>query len=152
MENIKSEIEEKSSVVVAHHEHKNEARNELSELISNCEQLYNDYDVVRIQVNILKFSSSRAVPLNVIFQQVLELKNNRKNDSYSTSSAWPAESKSAWPVAEEPQAPEPIVDEPAPEGYLRYRAIYEFAARNNDEITFQPGDIVMVNLNLTLAD
>lgn len=76
-------------------------------------------------------------------QQVLELKNNRKNDSYSTS-AWPTETKSAW-AAEEPIAPEPVADEPAPAGYQRYRAIYEFAARNNDEITFQPGDIVMVS-------
>lgn len=27
---------------------------------------------------------------------------------------------------------------------MKYRAIYEFDARNQDEISFQPGDIVMV--------
>lgn len=26
----------------------------------------------------------------------------------------------------------------------RYRALYEFVARNGDEISFQPGDIIMV--------
>lgn len=31
-------------------------------------------------------------------------------------------------------------------GYARYRALYEFAGRNADEISFQPGDIVMVPL------
>jgi hypothetical protein len=75
------------------------------------------------------------------------MKNNRKNDTYS-SSAWPTETKSAW-QAEEPHVPEPVAaddQDVAPEGYLRYRAIYEFFARNSDEITFQPGDIVMVRI------
>lgn len=53
VENMKTEIEEKSTDVIAHQENKNEARNELTELISNCEQLYNDYDIVRIQVSVL---------------------------------------------------------------------------------------------------
>jgi intersectin len=73
------------------------------------------------------------------------MKNNRKNDTYS-SSAWPTETKSAWPAAVE--EPEPVANndrDVAPEGYLRYRAIYEFFARNSDEITFQPGDIIMVS-------
>lgn len=30
---------------------------------------------------------------------------------------------------------------------MRYRALYEFVARNQDEISFQPGDTIMVNLN-----
>lgn len=50
VENIKSEIEVKNSDVTTHQEQKKEARDELSELITNCEQLYNEYDVVRIQV------------------------------------------------------------------------------------------------------
>lgn len=67
MENIKSEIEVKSTDVVTHQENKNEARNELSELISNCEQLYNDYDIVRIQVSTLALLMIAAVALNVSF-------------------------------------------------------------------------------------
>lgn len=50
VDNIKTEIEEKATDVNTHHEQKSEARQELSELITNCEQLYNEYDVVRIQV------------------------------------------------------------------------------------------------------
>ncbi|XP_046667454.1 intersectin-1 isoform X2 [Homalodisca vitripennis] len=32
------------------------------------------------------------------------------------------------------------------DGYKRYRALYEFVARNGDELSFQPGDIIMVSL------
>lgn len=75
----------------------------------------------------------------------MELKNNKKNDTYSTS-AWPSESTSAsaWPV-EETQVTQPIAEESTPAGYAKYRALFEFAARNSDEISFQPGDIVMVS-------
>lgn len=31
---------------------------------------------------------------------------------------------------------------------MRYRALYEFVARNQDEISFQPGDTIMVNLKI----
>lgn len=84
------------------------------------------------------------------------MKNNRKNDSFSTS-AWPAENKSTW-SAEPASVPEPVVDDqPTPAGYSKCRALYEFFARNADEITFQPGDIVMVSdkarwLRLHLGD
>lgn len=76
---------------------------------------------------------------------MLELKNNRKNDSFS-SSAWPAAtetSTAAWST-EATYEPEPVIEK-APPGYMTYRAVYEFSARNSDEISFQPGDIVMVS-------
>lgn len=35
----------------------------------------------------------------------------------------------------------------APAGeYMKFKAVFEFYARNEDEITFQPGDIIMVRL------
>lgn len=89
------------------------------------------------------------MPFNETFlQQVLELKNNRKNESFT--SAWSSSTNSAWP-AEEKHVAEPVADnrDVAPAGFLRYRAVYEFYARNSDEITFQPGDIIMVALQQT---
>lgn len=46
---------------------------------------------------------------------------------------------------------EPVVNTvdtsgPAPEGFVKYRAVYEFSARNADEISFVPGDIIFVPL------
>jgi hypothetical protein len=47
---MKTEIEEKNSDFNLHKETKNELRNELQELIADCEQLYTEYDTARIQV------------------------------------------------------------------------------------------------------
>lgn len=65
------------------------------------------------------------------------------------TSAW--DTANSWSVAE-PVAPVaaaiPVdTSGPAPVGFVKYRAIYEFSARNADEITFQPGDIVMVSFS-----
>lgn len=51
LENLKTELEEKTSDLKIHKEQKNELRNELSELIAKCETLYSEYDTVRIQVS-----------------------------------------------------------------------------------------------------
>lgn len=73
------------------------------------------------------------------------MKNNRKNESFT--SAW--DTSNSWATAEE--TPQPVVEQPvaddieAPAGFMKYRAVYEFFARNSDEISFQPGDIVMVS-------
>lgn len=48
---MKGEMEEKNNDFVAHKDQKNEIRNELQGLITNCETLYNEYDSARIQVN-----------------------------------------------------------------------------------------------------
>lgn len=72
------------------------------------------------------------------------MKNNRKNESYT--SAW--DTSNSWPVDSAPAAAEPVLTNEAvitPPGYVKYRSIYEFSARNADEISFQPGDIVMVS-------
>lgn len=74
------------------------------------------------------------------------MKNNRKNESYTsaweTANSWPVHDTSAAAVVE---TVVPSEDIKTPPGYVKYRAIYEFSARNADEITFQPGDIVMVS-------
>lgn len=75
------------------------------------------------------------------------MKNNQKNETFS--SAWDNNSSSAWPVQEEPKvevaaAAEVQQSAPAPAGYIKYRAIFEFEARNSDELSLQPGNIVMV--------
>jgi len=36
-------------------------------------------------------------------------------------------------------------NEAAVVGVRKYRALYEFVARNQDEISFQPGDIILVS-------
>ncbi|CAO1412704.1 unnamed protein product [Diamesa tonsa] len=126
---LSSVIETKEMDINNNKEQQNAMKTILSNLITHCEELYNDYDVSRIQV--------------------LEMKNNQKNETFS--SAWDNNSSSAWPAQEEAQvevaaAVAEVESAPAPAGYIKYRAIFEFEARNSDELSLQPGDIVMVSL------
>jgi intersectin len=139
LDNMKAEIEAKTTDITTNTEQLTEIKDDLAALIKSCEDLYNDYDMQRIQV--------------------LELKNNRKN--VSITSAW--DTANSWGAADEPAdepvsaisplatsnyAATPVVDTsgPAPPGFVKYRAVFEFQARNADEITFNPGDIIMVPL------
>lgn len=155
MENIKKEIESKKEDLNSNDVTVQELKAELSALITKCEELYKEYDVERTSV--------------------LELKYNRKNEAstISASSAW--DTGSAWgstatsaPAAVDAYgsyglsddttaataavgavseaAPAVDLSGPAPEGFVKYRAVYEFNARNTEEITFVPGDIILVPL------
>ena len=90
------------------------------------------------------------------------MRNNRKNESFS--SAWDSAptSNSAWGT-ESAHVEEPVVTTITTttaaaavaasattasydnSEFIKYRAIYEFNGRNSDEITFQPGDIIMAS-------
>ncbi|XP_052894252.1 intersectin-1 [Anopheles moucheti] len=133
LENTKQQIENKSTDINLNSDQLIELKSQLTDLIDACEKLYGEYDMQRIQI--------------------LEMKNNRKNESYTsawdTSNSW-ATSDTATHAAVSnepvPAATRSGDDVQTPPGYMKYRAIYEFNARNNDEISFQPGDIVMVPL------
>lgn len=123
LQNVKEEVEPKEADVNANTEQLNYVKSQLNTLLNNCEDIYALYVTHRNQVN--------------------ELKNNKKNDSLS--SAWdsaPAIEQDSWSTSAVAitTANEIIRNS----GYTAYRAIYEFNARNGDEITFQPGDTVMV--------
>lgn len=133
IETTKQELAEKSTDCTTNGEQLTELKTTLADLIATCEQLYGEYDVQRCQIQ--------------------ELKNNRKNESIT--SAWDT-ANSSWgdsaaaadygSAAASTATAAAAVTTGAYEGYVRYRAIYEFAGRNSDELTFQPGDIVMVPL------
>lgn len=147
MENIEKEIESKKEDLNSNDISMKELKAELSALITKCEDLYKEYDVERTSV--------------------LELKYNRKNEAatISATSAW--DTGSAWgsTAASVPAAVDAYggyglsndtaaaetaaavdLSGPAPEGFVKYRAVYEFNARNAEEITFVPGDIILVPL------
>lgn len=120
LDTTKEELATKQTDCTTNDEQLIELKSQLKELIDTCEDIYTDYDQQRTQI--------------------MELKNNQKNQSMT--SAW--EATNAWPT--ETATTVNSVASANKSGYVKYRAIYEFYARNNDEITFQPGDIIMVPL------
>lgn len=112
----------KRSDIDSNKEQLSEIKQQLTELIDNCETLYGEYDVQR--------------------SQVIELKNNRRNEAANAS--WGDEDTS-WGAATttiDSTNAKSVV--PSIPGYAQYRALYAFVGRNADEISFEPGEIIMV--------
>ncbi|XP_066905734.1 intersectin-1 isoform X3 [Halyomorpha halys] len=97
-------------------------KDELSALLKNCEDLYSAYDEKRNNYLKLKGLNKPSVINN--------------DDAWGTSAWDSTPSSAAWPD-ETQETP----------GYSRYRALYEFVARNSDELSFQPGDTILVPIN-----
>lgn len=154
MENIRSEIESKKEDINSHDTKMNEVKSELNNLIDKCEKLYTDYDKQRTQI--------------------LEMKYNKRNENvtaaavavsaWDTGETWGTTTSSitssgierfGFPAANDNaddnfnKSSTVVADTSAgsvPEGFVKYRALYEFQARNTDEISFEPGDIILVPL------
>lgn len=52
LENMKSDVEIKNSDITCNKEQLDVIRAQFANLLSTCEEVYNDYDVKRIQVNL----------------------------------------------------------------------------------------------------
>lgn len=127
LDGTNEEVESKQVDVTANTEQLTELKTQLSGLIDSCEEIYAQYESHRNQVE--------------------ELKNNKKNDSMTTT--WDTNAtQDAWGPPEASSSVTAVTGASnfSKPGYVKYRAIYEFNARNSDEITFAPGDIVMVPL------
>lgn len=122
--NIKEDVEPKQTDVNANTEQLNELKTQLKSSLDICEEIYALYDSHR--------------------NQVMEIKNNKKNDTLTSAWDTPA-TQDTWSTNTALPTTTTSTELPVVKtGYHTYRAIYEFTARNSDEITFVPGDIVMV--------
>ncbi|XP_037801441.1 intersectin-1-like isoform X12 [Penaeus monodon] len=93
-------------------------KNDLQATAERCREIFTEY------------SSKR--------EQVLGLREKLVNPD----AAWGDDASSAWA---EPAATTAV--EPSAGGALRYRALYQFDARNHDELSFMPGDIITVTVS-----
>ena len=96
-------------------------KTEISSVARTCKQNYQTYQKKREEVLLLRATGGKQ-------------NNSWGNDSWS-------ESNNSWPV-NSGTSPASAADNKS--GLTRYRALYEFVARNGDEVSFQPGDIIMV--------
>lgn len=106
-------------------------KTQMKNLVVDCKQLYVTFDDKKKKVIELRSGS------NVL---AADFATSAWGDS-----GWgdvPA-SDTAWPVNDTTAS----TNEDAVMGIRKYRALYEFVARNQDEISFQPGDIILVDTN-----
>lgn len=103
-------------------------KTQMKNLIVDCKQLYATFDEKK--------------------KKVIELRSNSNVSADFATSAWgdsgwgdAPTSDTAWPVND---TAADSINEAAVVGVRKYRALYEFVARNQDEISFQPGDIILV--------
>jgi hypothetical protein len=135
IEDMQQQIEGKLSDIENNNTQLTELRTQLRTLVSECETLYDVYEDKR--------------------SKVLEMKNSNKNLDYNaswkTTDAWGeggTEASTNWPVdnwGTTTTTPPTGTAQQGDAGSVRYRALYEFVARNSDEISFQPGDIINVS-------
>lgn len=133
LEDMQKQIDGKMADIENNNSQLTELRTQLMNLVSECETLYGTYEEKK--------------------NKVLEMKGSSRNADYTTawkdSGSWAAEDTQApteWPVDNWGSSAQDEVSEvPVGKDVVRYRAIYEFVARNNDEVSFQPGDFINVS-------
>ncbi|KAH0568927.1 intersectin-1 isoform X2 [Cotesia glomerata] len=131
---LQQQINDKMADIENNNGQLQDVRDRMKTLINECKTLYSSFDNKR--------------------SQILELREKVESSGGIdyTSSAW-AESawgstdqnepvnEDEWPVDNAPVTTSAVDDE---SGVRKYRALYEFVARNEEEISFQPGDIILV--------
>ncbi|XP_050500255.1 intersectin-1-like isoform X2 [Diabrotica virgifera virgifera] len=126
VDDMQVEIDSKMADIENNNTQLKDLQTELKNLVNECEQLYSVYEVKR--------------------NTILDMKNSGKPNemnAWQSTDAWGSndnETSSDWPVDNWAAS----TDVSTLPGLVKYRALYEFVARNNDEISFQPGDIINV--------
>ncbi|XP_022910047.2 intersectin-1 isoform X2 [Onthophagus taurus] len=140
VDDMQKEIDGKMGDIENNNSHLTDLKTQMAELLKQCENLYIVYEDKK--------------------NKVLEMKTTTKSVDYST--AWDSsaggwgDTQNEWPVdnnwGTESAAPQTTAvsgHTTSMAGAVKYRALYAFEGRNSDEISFQPGDIIMVPLEQT---
>lgn len=108
-------------------------KTQMKNLMTDCKQLYGTFDEKKKKVLELRASGAAAAA---------DFATSAWGDS-AWSNAPSIASDAAWPV-DDTAVTANSTNEAVDTGVCKYRALYEFVARNQDEISFQPGDIISV--------
>ncbi|XP_043286823.1 intersectin-2 isoform X3 [Venturia canescens] len=130
---LQQQMDEKMADIANNNGQLDDVRNRMKNLSLECKQLYNTFDTKRLKILELRQAVENSGGVDYA-------------NAAWTESAWEsadaqttATSNEAWPVDDTTTNVEDV-----PSGVVKYRALYEFVARNDEEISFQPGDIILV--------
>ncbi|OAD53884.1 Intersectin-2, partial [Eufriesea mexicana] len=107
-------------------------KTQLETLVTDCKNLYVTFEDKKLKV--LELGTSGGTGTGTDYT-TSAWGDNAWNDTPATVN------ESTWPITDTTTTN--TVEETTP-GVMKYRALYEFVARNQDEISFQPGDIILV--------
>lgn len=105
-------------------------KTQISSLAQSCKQTYKEYTSQRDKVLTLRSTGGTQ-------------------SSWNSNDSWGEAPQTSWPVNSSVSPME--MDNNVNAGLSRYRALYEFVARNGDEVSFQPGDIILVSCNTNVT-
>merc|ERR1719362_787498 len=162
---IKGEEEEKKSELETNKKILMEHREKLKAMIETCKALHEGFDEKRKEVRAEKTKKIRELtdPDHAWGGGGFDDSPSFSNPVSPISAPAPAPVVNAAPIDEDPfadpfasdKAAAPAVAEPeqtpapAPatdlSGYVKYKALYDYEARNADELSFKAGDMIMVH-------
>ncbi|KAL0274490.1 UNVERIFIED_CONTAM: hypothetical protein PYX00_006896 [Menopon gallinae] len=125
---LQNEVKSKTEDVENNNIQLKDLKTRLSDLVKECENIYTNYAEKR--------------------DAILQLKAAKGGSSAwgSTVTSWEAGDSWGTPAAADSWGPTNDTT-PAPAGQRKYRAIYAFQSRNPDELSFEPGDIILVPID-----
>ncbi|XP_032679451.1 intersectin-2 isoform X3 [Odontomachus brunneus] len=132
---LQQQIDSKMSDIENNNAQLEDIKTQMKNLIVDCKQLYITFDEKKRKVVELRASSGSV--------SSADFATSAWGDSAWNDAPTAASDDTAWPANDTALATN-AVDETAITGVAKYRALYEFVARNQDEISFQPGDIILV--------
>lgn len=118
---VEKEAELKQQDVDNNNAQLKELKDRLADLVQQNEALMREFTQKKQQVLALKKQKNSSITLDAW----------NDNSEFASADSWPGESTQ----------PEPS------SGLVKYRALYAFEARNADELSIMPGDIIMVQEN-----
>lgn len=127
LKSIFRQIDSKMSDIENNNAQLEDIKTQIKNIVMDCKQLYVSFDEKKKRVIALRANSGSAA----------DFATSAWGDS-AWNDAPGVASDEAWPVDDT------TTTETAVPGVRKYRALYEFVARNQDEISFQPGDIILV--------
>ncbi|KOC60838.1 Intersectin-2 [Habropoda laboriosa] len=125
---LEQQIEAKMADIENNNGQLEDIKTQMKNLVIDCKNLYVSFEDKKLKVLELKASGGADYTTST-------WGDNAWNDTST------AVNDTAWPVNDTTTT---ATEEEATPGVMKYRALYEFVARNQDEISFQPGDIILV--------
>ncbi|XP_044011155.1 intersectin-1 isoform X3 [Aphidius gifuensis] len=145
---LEKEINDKKNDIENNNIQLNEFKIKMKNLTSDCKTLFSTFDNKKIQILELKkvIDSGNVNDIdytNTAWADNAWSSSDQVSIDQTNSTAWTNESteQSATTTTTTTTA---TSDTQQQEGVIKYRALYEFVARNDEEISFQPGDIILV--------